>query len=55
MDTIQIERVLALDTRTKDVVRDVVKDELPTTIVGACPTAFVCKAHDADKWSTLVI
>ena len=50
MDTKQIERMLALDSRTKDVVRGVVaKDELPTRIVGACPTAFVCNTHDADK------
>ena len=34
----------------RGVVRGVVaKDELPTRIVGACPTAFVCNTHDADK------
>ena len=49
MDARQIERVLALDAITKNIVRNVVaKDELPTKI-GACRTAFVCTTHDADK------
>ena len=59
MDTRQIERVLALDSITKNIVRNVVaKDELPTKI-GACRTAFVCNTHDADKhtqhWIVLYI
>ena len=59
MDARQIERVLALDSITKNIVRNVVaKDEFPTKI-GACRTAFVCNTHDADKpgehWIALYI
>ena len=51
--------LLALDSITKNIVRNVVaKNELPTKI-GACRTAFVCNTYDADKpgqhWIALYI
>ena len=59
MDRRQIERVFALGSVTKNIIRNVVaKDELPTKI-GACRTAFVCNTYDANKlgqhWIVLYI
>ena len=51
MDTLQIDRLLAMDPRTRSIFRDVVpKDELSTmTMDGVLPAAFVCNTDDGDE------
>ena len=51
MDTLQIDRLLAMDPRTRSIFRCVVpKDGLSTTTTdGVLPAAFVCNTDDGDE------